>query len=289
MQYLMSLIVAKILHRLSLLPWLNMVVTRPVAKGVIRIPLTGGVGYTNFWISESWMEALLEKVYAPENGLFIDVGANLGQTLIKLRMVHPEAEYLGFEPNHVCVGYLHRLIEVNNLSKFTIIPAGLSDKSGIGVLQFYSEGNTDSSASMIEGFRPDQKVIKREFIPLITWDELQGKLPEKKVAVIKIDVEGAELEVLESLQPCIQMFRPTVLMEVLPAYSADNLLRITRQDRIMQLFQSSGYVVYRVLKDGEKLNGLSLIDNFGIHGDMNLCEYVAVHQENKDALQEMKG
>ncbi|MEM0500508.1 MAG: FkbM family methyltransferase, partial [Candidatus Korarchaeota archaeon] len=46
-------------------------------------------------------------------------------------------------------------------------------------------------------------------------DEVIDQLKVKKVNLIKIDVEGAELEVLEGLARTLEKYRPTVIVEVL--------------------------------------------------------------------------
>ncbi|MBK7626701.1 MAG: hypothetical protein IPJ16_05790 [Bacteroidales bacterium] len=60
----------------------------------------------------------------------IDVGANIGQTLIKIKSIDKEINYLGFEPNPVCVNYLYIRLLIETILKHAIVfPAGISDKS----------------------------------------------------------------------------------------------------------------------------------------------------------------
>ena len=46
---------------------------------------------------------ILKIVLPIENKKFIDVGVNIGQTLLKLKSVSSEIDYIGFEPNPICV------------------------------------------------------------------------------------------------------------------------------------------------------------------------------------------
>ena len=66
--------------------------------------------------------------------------------------------------------------------------------------------------------------------------------------VIKIDVEGAELEVIESLKGYIHKFQPIILMEILPSYTEGNQVRIGRQHTISAMFDELGYQIYRIIK-----------------------------------------
>jgi hypothetical protein len=47
---------------------------------------------------EPWLDRIYEKVMLDRRGAFIDVGANIGQTLLKVLNTNPSAEYVGFEP-----------------------------------------------------------------------------------------------------------------------------------------------------------------------------------------------
>jgi hypothetical protein len=103
----------------------------------------------------------------------------------------------------------------------------------------------------------------------------------KKIAIIKIDVEGAELEVLQSLQPVINHHRPMVIMEILPCYTSGNTQRIDRQQKIEAILQGLGYQIIRILKkeDERNIDQLKVLDTIGIHDNLQWCEYLLVPKE----------
>jgi len=98
-----------LLESLGVLRWVNLRIPIAHAQGGagLRIPLVGGAGMQNILMTERWMTDLLRDLfqYRPD-GIFIDVGVNVGQTLIKLRRLRPEQPYLGLEPNPSCLHYL---------------------------------------------------------------------------------------------------------------------------------------------------------------------------------------
>ncbi|MGB4838706.1 MAG: hypothetical protein WBP08_06900 [Saprospiraceae bacterium] len=106
------------------------------------------------------MVQMLNIVLPIDNRGFVDLGINIGQTLLKLRSVSSEIKYIGFEPNPMCVNYVDRLMKENNLKDISIIPVDIADKTEIGVLNFFCASGTDSSASMIRDFRPEHKIEK---------------------------------------------------------------------------------------------------------------------------------
>ena len=156
MKYFFPRVLNKIglLHRINIFPKLQ------IKKKSIIIPVINKIGYNNLFLSEMWMIRLLESVLPLAKGSFVDIGVNLGQSLIKLRSLDQKRQYIGFEPNPSCVFYVEKLIKVNSFENTLVIPVGLSDKTDVLHLNLYSENNSvDSSGSIIKDFR-DQKVFK---------------------------------------------------------------------------------------------------------------------------------
>ena len=206
----------KALNKLNLLEKVNVEVPINLNNKKFLIPVLGKTGYSNVFITEPWMIGLLSGVLPLKPGTFVDVGVNIGQTLLKLKCVDEEVSYVGFEPNPFCVNYSSKLIELNGFKNSVLMPFGVSDKTEIGVLNFFYSGSTDSTASIIPEFRPDQKIERKLFIPLYESSEFSQFLGYDSVGFLKIDVEGAELEVLHSLTGTIKKSLPFILIEILP-------------------------------------------------------------------------
>ena len=64
------------------------------------------------------MSEVIQRLFKLKSGAFIDVGVNLGQTLLKVAAIDPGRAYVGFEPNPACVDYVWKLIETNNLETY---------------------------------------------------------------------------------------------------------------------------------------------------------------------------
>ena len=72
------------------------------------------------------------------------------------------------------------------------------------------------------------------------------------VSVLKVDVEGAELQVLEGLRLTLQT-RPFILCEIFRSSWSDcakGRFRKPRQDRLLANMREAGYELFRVLGDG---------------------------------------
>lgn len=262
----------RILRRLGQFARINRNVAADVGGTRVAVPVSAGLMAE---LTETWMLALLRRLMALSPGTFVDVGVNLGQTLIKAKAIDPARRYVGFEPNPVCVHYVEELLAANGWPNCQIVPAGLGASSGIVTLELYNGRSGDSSASIVEGFRPGEAVSFRKTVAILGAADLPVDLLAPPVGVIKIDVEGAEADVIDALAPVIVRDRPLITMEILPCYDDSRADRIARQARIEARLAAANYRILRVLHAGQG-GGFAFepLTTIGIHGDLALCEYV---------------
>ena len=276
----MSQFFFKLFFKFKILKFFNLKSNITLNGKIFIVPLIGDNGYSNLHISELWMISILKILLPQKKGSFVDVGVNIGQTLLKLKSVDNSRPYFGFEPNSFCVHYSSELIKLNNFRNAKLFPFGVSNKNAIGVLNFYRSGDSDSSASMISDFRPDQRIEKRTYIPLyaeLAFSEFMG---DDKIGFLKIDVEGAELEVLESFKAKIAKDKPMILIEILPVYSKDNISRLERQNNIESMLKEEKYRVFRLIKSENKVFNLQAADSIGVHSDVSASDYICVHESD---------
>ena len=251
----------RVLRKLGLLKYLNF----DIRSNGQHLPVVSGVGLTEFlYPSEPWMADLLAKLLPQVKGCFIDVGVNIGQTLLKVRSLS-EIEYIGFEPNPHCVSYLSHLIKANHFKNVSIYPVGLSEKSAVLELDFYSESLVDSSASIVGNFRGGS--ISKNYVPVFKFSDI---IIDNKVGLVKIDVEGGELEVLKGMQEMISEQRPMIVIEILPCYSIGSD-RHKRQLEIEDIVKTLDYSINRIEKPG-----ISRVGEFGVHSDVSQSDYLLI-------------
>ncbi|HEY0677509.1 MAG TPA: FkbM family methyltransferase [Chitinophagaceae bacterium] len=277
----MNNILIRFLNRAKLLPLLNLNSTIQVMGKGVDIPIRKSLGYSHLHAFEPWMTQLMKKLQPLFPGHFVDIGVNLGQTLIKAKSVFGDFEYTGFEPNPYCVAYVEELIKANKWKNCNVIPVGIADKTEVLKLNFYYEATVDPSASIVPDFRANQKVDHFIYIPVMNEAQLSEFLPSVKNCLTKIDVEGAELEVLRGLKNWISSSRPLVIIEILPVYSADNEFRVNRQQQLESFLRDLNYTILRIGKG--KLD-LTHLDSIEIHGDIDKCDYVLCPAEMKETV-----
>ena len=277
--------IIKLLSKLKILGGFNIIATSVLNTKRFRIPVIRGLGKENLDISEKWMLRIFERLLTQKQGLFIDIGVNTGQTLIKLKAIDEQRKYIGFEPNPNCVYYVQELIRANKFINVTLYPVGLADKTQLVELNFFTTDATDSAASIIADFRRGSTIYRKEFIPCFKFSDINLSISED-IAFIKIDVEGAELEVLQGLSEILKKYRPFILIEILPVYDLSNANRLVRQQEIERLLSELEYKILRILKQGEsEVKGFEMITEIGVHRDLNNCDYVLFPKEHFERLE----
>jgi len=232
------------------------------------------------------MVELLAKLLPLRPGAFFDVGVNVGQTLVKVKSIDADREYVGFEPNPNCVFYVGNLMKANSFRKCTLLPVGLFTEDCVLSLDIFSDNATDSSASLIKNFRPDNRARSQVFVPVFQFHSLTQILREKPVGLVKIDVEGAELEVVKSLLEVIKRDKPIILIELLPVYSEENAFRKNRQEELERILAGIDYAIARVeKKSSNTFSGLTAIREIGVHSDLTRCDYVSLPSAELAAMQ----
>ncbi len=251
------------------------------------IPIVNGQGFRHFARFETETFAIMKALHAQSPGAFVDVGANIGQTLIKVKAIDRSARYVGFEPSPACCGYLDQLINANAFVDCTVFPVGASDRQDI--LHFFYSHSTDAAATTVAGFwtGANTKSLCRSII-VERADVLIRQLATiEKIGVIKIDVEGGELEALSGLSETVAEHRPPILMEILPATCDFDAkypdtgngvkLRLDRIARLTKLLDDMLLVSYRLEPDGSLLRTREFDRDVYVP---QLSNYVLIHQSS---------
>ncbi len=271
----LSHVLPKVLNRFHLLSKLNSTVSIIVNDKNFLVPLLGKQGYGNMNLSEPWMTQTLISLRPVFNGQFVDVGVNTGQTLLKAHAVFDEVHYIGFEPNPSCINYIQELVRLNGFKNTVVLPVAVGARTEMLKLNFFADDTIDSSATIIENFKQGTRPDHFIFVPVFDFHLLTRFLSDKPHSILKIDVEGAEMDVLLGLSEWINSYHPLILLEILPVYSADNLSRLGRQKKIEELLVTWNYKKMRIRK--KESVSLEPIDSFGIHSNIEDCDYLLFH------------
>ncbi len=136
--------------------------------------------------------------YKPKPGdLVFDCGANIGVSCYRFsKLVGSAGRVISFEPDLTSVEYLRRNVARHGLDNVTIVEEALGSHDG--TVKFFSEGTLSSGVAHLVGRNPAAGVIEVPMLSLATAIERYG-VPD----LCKIDIEGAEIELLEGAVDCI--------------------------------------------------------------------------------------
>ena len=167
-----------------------------------------------FWMKIYYIERKETEYFKrilKRGDIVVDVGAHIGYyTLISGARVGKEGHVYSFEPNPETFKRLKRNVQLNNLNNISLYNIGLSDKEEFLTLNLPTSINTGTAGITIpENF--SGKSLKVKAIPL---DKFIEKNNIKKVDIIKIDVEGAEIKVLKGMMETIRKFKPKIFIEI---------------------------------------------------------------------------
>jgi FkbM family methyltransferase len=159
---------------------------------------------------------LLGRFYK-KDGLIIDCGANIGNHTVYFAKIL-KANVIAFEPephNSTCLEINLALNEISN--KVQIHRYALGANSGSAVLRMNIEANFGSFSASKKLNPQSIEVVEENLVNVMvkTLDEslLNYVNSRQAVSIIKIDVEGMELEVLQGASKLIEISLPIIAVE----------------------------------------------------------------------------
>ncbi len=201
----------------------------------------------------------------------IDVGANAGyHTLAMAGAVGVHGRVFAFEPNEITYPKLLKNLSLNPVfnQRITCVQAGLSNKEG--EMRVYQAGDEPGNAYVSDSVNETLWTIGgEENFTICTVMRLDSFLEDKLVStstvgLIKVDVEGMELEVLQGSEQTLSRFHPTVLFETALEYFDHDKIRACEN-----YLRSMGYEIMGIDGDTGKLTPVTYpnlgIDSVAIH------------------------
>ena len=140
-------------------------------------------------------------------GLIVDVGANRGQFSLASRHFHPEARIVGFEPLSSAAAVYRKVFAGD--ARVTLHQTAVAPRQGMAVMQ--RSGAEDSSSllpigDLMPALFPGTAAIGTEDVALAPLTDFLTPADLAVPSLLKIDVQGYELEVLKSAGPLLDLF-----------------------------------------------------------------------------------
>jgi FkbM family methyltransferase len=192
---------------------------------------------------------IISQILKPGD-VVVDAGANIGLiSIFSGILVGPSGLVLAFEPHPETVHILNKNIQINQLTHVKVFPQGLGSKRSKA--KIYSNLHINRGAASLVDFQEGAPSFDVEVSVL---DEVLASQEVKKVKLLKVDVEGFEMEVLKGSKELLSRSDgPILVVECSNTrqnyhYSMDDLFRF--------LTNTHGYLIFRFAISKEKISKL---------------------------------
>lgn len=164
----------------------------PVRVPVLRRGRRISVVLGQYQDIEVLKELYLEDEYPDDLGIpdpevVVDLGANVGFALLDLRLRYPQARLIGVEPDPIAFNTLRLNTAGDPNIQILPVAAGGTD----AIRTFYS-----SSETVVSGFARTRHFQRALLVVTKSLDTIMRELDLAGIDLLKIDVEGAEEEIL---------------------------------------------------------------------------------------------
>jgi FkbM family methyltransferase len=191
-----------------------------------------------YWSGAQDRAEIAEALRAlPPGGVMLDVGANFGYYAITLAARRrQECTIHAFEPSRLLFERLCKNLELTGTRAVTAHRLGLSDREGMaGVVE-------------VPGQSGDTHLRPGNDVAVTSLDRFAEHARLERLDFVKIDVEGAELRILEGGRATLERFRPAILLELnAPTLAREHAL----PGDVLSLLRRLGYRIYSVTSKRE--------------------------------------
>lgn len=179
-----------------------------------------------------------------EGSTFIDVGANYGTfSVIASRLAGASGRVIAIEPQPRLAGFIAESARESGIDNIEVIEAAAGAAHGRATL-LVPAGDTGRAGLMARfSGRGRHDAVDVKVIPL---DDLEPKVTPLSRVVMKIDVEGSEMNVLEGGRKLIASTQPTLIIELNP-WSADASGNTV--DDLLVALEDLGYSWFSLARD----------------------------------------
>jgi FkbM family methyltransferase len=183
----------------------------------------------------------------------LDIGANIGYyTMLAAKALEGRGEVHAFEPCPRPFQWLSENARLNGFTCLTLNQAAVSDANGSQPL-FLPADFAGTNASLIENFTVQGSSIMSLVVCL---DSYCARKVERPVDLLKIDAEGAELNVLRGSRSLLQQQGPDIICEVLEPF----------EHELNKFFRETAYRAFLITDSG-------LIERQEIRADPQFRDY----------------
>ena len=192
-----------------------------------------------FWYGYYEKDAILTwEQMVQADAVVLDIGANTGYySVIAARKA---SHIYAFEPGSINREKLARNIKLNKLANITVLPYAVSDKQG--KTELYIAGDDNTGMNSLE--KPGNFSGRKEVVSEISIDNWAAENRIPFISLIKIDVEGSEMQALKGMQRIIEEQKPVIFIEVIGQLLIRSGYSVAE---VYDFLTAKGYYAYEII------------------------------------------
>jgi FkbM family methyltransferase len=170
--------------------------------------------------------------------VFADIGGHIGYYSCIAAAVNRNAQVFCFEMSHNLLPLIEANLVENHFDNVTIVHAAVAEQTK---LVSYEADSLRGSLAMDISTPPNKETVKRAYIETVTLDDFftaLGLMPD----LMKIDVQGAEMDVLRGGRKVIGKQHPTIFLELHPTHLVNFGSTV---DDVLNFLKSYDYSLYK--------------------------------------------
>lgn len=174
-----------------------------------------------------------------QDSVFFDVGGNIGVMAMYAAKRVPLGRVHTFEPLSANIDLMQANLALNDFQNIVVNKTAASNVAGELAIHVLAANNTGATSLYPEA----GETTPHEMVQAVRLDEYVAEHGIDRIDVVKLDVEGAEMDALEGFRESLQRFRPHVVMEV----TRSIIERAGRSpDEIIEFWHDLGYQIYDI-------------------------------------------
>nr|MDO8135938.1 FkbM family methyltransferase [Candidatus Njordarchaeum guaymaensis] len=156
---------------------------------------------------------LIPEFSGKEDKIVLDLGANEGYYTLKIKQNNPECKIVSVEPNPLAFEALEKNVKSNNLKDVILVNKAVTTKTGKMLLEIVPEISAIGAKEIRAQKRPwlKEERIKKITVDGTTLPQLCKECDIDIIDILKMDVEGQEVEILESSKDLLKDIKRIVV------------------------------------------------------------------------------
>jgi FkbM family methyltransferase len=222
----------------------------------LRVDISDYIGhYLYFGFTDEGMTALF--ALCRERFTVLDIGANIGWTVLNLARLAGHGKVIGFEPDLYNFERCSENLRLNNFKNAEVFNVGLGAHAGRVNMQVRTPSNRGGNRIAPQGSGASH------LVDIVRLDDFPPARDLTRIDLVKLDVEGYELHVMKGAEALLRKHRPMLFIEL-----DDNNLR-DQGDSAEDLIHFLLDIGYRRIAHAEKKSPVMASDDFrGCHFDL---------------------